>query len=256
MSGYLIDCRSKQSFPAFWIAGSIAGVAFICMGAYSILSNAGENSSDPGFLFFAISTLIMGILLLGGVIVTLIIMSDPDDLSLPVDVKKAPGRMRYDAQKLANYLDVCHNNVLLFYTDGGQMQVFGSKGCFVVELAITEQVGYKTYQLMNLSVSDVTPVIIGNAFMERFPVRKNRIVDRFMVIDVIRTLYDLQSLSELITAFPFADSTAETVRLIEKDAYILPSVPLDIPRQKDYDRISREKEERMQRAIRELKAMS
>ena len=128
----------------------------------------------------------MGMFLLGGVITTLIIMSDPDDLSLAVDVKKAPGKKRYDAQRLAHYLDVCHNNVLLFNTDNGQM---GSKGRFAVELTIEKQGNYETYHLTDPLVYDADPTIIGNIFMERFPVRKNRIVNIFMVAGAISKLY-------------------------------------------------------------------
>ncbi|MCR4640584.1 MAG: hypothetical protein K5697_00965 [Lachnospiraceae bacterium] len=186
---------------------------------------------------------------------TLIIMSDPDDLSFVVDVKKAPGKKKYDAQRLAHYLDVCHNNVLLFNTDNGQMRIYGSKGRFTAEITIEKQGNYETYHLTDPSIDDADPTIIGNIFMERFPVRKNRIVNIFMVAGAISKLYELQSLSDLIVALPFTDSTQETARLIERDAYIIPSVPLNIPKQKDYDRVSREKEERMQRALQELNGM-
>jgi hypothetical protein len=73
------------------------------------------------------------------------------------------------------------------------------------------------------------------------------------VIKAIEMLYASQSLTEVVRSLPFVDSTEETNRLIEKDAYILPSVPLNFPKkQKDRDRVIREKEEREKRAMQVL----
>ena len=94
---------------------------------------------------------------------------------------------------------------------------------------------------------------VGNIFLERFAVRKNRIVNKAQVIKAIEMLYSSQSLTEVVRSLPFVDSTEETNRLIEKDAYILPSVPLSFPKkQKDRDRAIREKEEREKRAMQVL----
>ena len=178
MSNYILDCREKQSFPAFWILGGTFG--------------------------------------LGGVIYTLKIMANPDDLSFKVDVYGAQGKKKYNAYKLVGYIDVGHNNVILLN-------------------------------------ADEHPVIVGNIFFERFPMRKNRIVNKDQAAKAINVLYDSQSLAKTAVSLPFTDSTEETKRLIAKDAYITPSVPFVFPKkQTDIDRAEKEKANREKRAVQEL----
>ena len=131
--------------------------------------------------------------------------------------------------------------------------MFGSKGKLIVEICIATGKGGSTYHLTDPSVMNEEPVIVGNIFLERFAVRKNRIVNKAQVIKAIEMLFSSQSLTEVVRSLPFVDSTEETNRLIEKDAYILPSVPLSFPKkQKDRDRAIREKEEREKRAMQVL----
>ena len=69
----------------------------------------------------------------------------------------------------------------------------------------------------------------------------------------IETLYASQNLTDTINSLPFVNTTEETNRLIEKDAYITPSVPFIFPKkQKDRDRAIKEKKEREERAMQEL----
>ena len=222
------------------------------MGCLIIRSFLGLDPSgrDGSMLFAGIAILILGLALLAGVIITLRITANPDDMSFNVDVSRAEGRRKYDAQRLINHIERCHNNVLLFNTDEGQMRVFGAKDKLITEIFIQKQDGLKTYQLTDPSVTDEDPVILGNIFLERFPVRKNRLNKKEPVIKAIETLYETQSLEKTAAALPFTDTTEETKRLIEKDAYITPSVPLVFPKkQKDRDRAIKEKEERENRAM-------
>lgn len=249
---YLLDCRRKQSFPVFWILGSLGGPGFVFMGGCIIHAylNLTSQEREGGMLGAGIVFLIMGLLLLAGVVYTLIETADPYDLSFKVEVEQARGNRKYDANKLVNYIETYHNNILLFNAEEGQMRVFGSKGKLIVEICIATGKGGSTYHLTDPSVMYEEPVIVGNIFLERFAVRKNRIVNKAQVIKAIEMLYSSQSLTEVVRSLPFVDSTEETNRLIEKDAYILPSVPLTFPKkQKDRDRVFREKEEREKRAM-------
>ena len=258
MSTYFLDCRTKQSFPAFWIAGSIAGLGFVVMGGFIIHSFLGANPSerDSGMLPAGIVIIILGLLLLAGVIITLRIMSNPDDMSLKVNVSTARGKKKYDANKLVRYIERGHNNVLLFNTDEGQMRVFGCTGKLIAEIYISRGEYFFTYHLTNPSVTDKQPVIVNNIYFERFPVRRNRIMNREQVVRAVETLYTTQSLSETAASLTFVDSTEETKRLIEKDAYILPSVPMVFPKkQKDIDRALEEKENREKRAMKMLSSI-
>ena len=256
MSG-LLDSRRKRSFPVFWIGGSLAGIGSIIMGSCIIHAFSGIDPSerDTAMLAAGIFFIIMGGLLLAGVNYTLIrIMADPNDLSFKVDIHNAQGNKKYDANKLVNYLERSHNNVLLFNADKGQMRVFGSAFEFIVEICLPSQNGLITYHLTDPLVTDEEPVVIGNIFLERFPVRRNRIVGKGQVINAIETLYVSQDLAYTANALAFVDTTEETNRLIENDAYILPSVPLVFHKKKqDIDRALKEKEDSENRAVQELR---
>ncbi len=257
MYGLLPDSRRKQSFPLFWIFGSLAGIGFVIMGGCIIHAFSGIDPSerDNAMLAAGIGIIVMGVLLLGGVIYTLKeIMLNPDDLSYKVDVYRAKWNKKYDANKLVNYLERSHNNVILFNTDEGQMRVFGSTVEFIAEICMPAQNGLITYHLTDPSVTDEQPVVIGNIFLERFPVRKNRIVGKEQVINAIELLCVSKNLTYTANSLPFVNTTEETNRLIEKDAYIIPSVPLVFHKKKnDIDRALKEKEERVDRAIQELR---
>lgn len=256
MSGFILDSRRKRSFPLFWIFGGLIGPGFIVMGCLIIHSFLGLDPSgrDGSMLFAGIMILILGLALLAGVIITLRIMANPDDMSFKVDVSRAKGRRKYDAKRLVNHIERCHNNVLLFNTDEGQMRVFGGRDKLIAEIFIQQQDGIKTYHLTDPSVTDESPVIFGNVFLERIPVRMNRINKKEPVIKATETLYETQSLAATAASLTFTDTTEETKRLIEKDAYIIPSVPLEIPKKKDRDRVNREKEERENRAMQVLRS--
>ena len=256
MSGFILDSRRKRSFPLFWILGGLIGPGFIVMGCLIIHSFLGLDPSgrDGSMLFAGIMILILGLALLASVIITLRIMANPDDMSFKVDVSRAKGRRKYDAKRLVNHIERCHNNVLLFNTDEGQMRVFGGRDKLIAEIFIQQQDGIKTYHLTDPSVTDESPVIFGNIFLERIPVRMNRINKKEPVIKAIETLYETQSLAATAASLTFTDTTEETKRLIEKDAYIIPSVPLEIPKKKDRDRVNREKEERENRAMQVLRS--
>ena len=250
MSG--IIPKKSRSFPAFWICGGLIGPGFIVMGCLIIHSFLGLDPSgrDGSMLFAGIAILIIGLALLAGVIITLRIMANPDDMSFNIDVSRAKGRRKYDAKRIVNHLERCHTNVLLFNTDEGQMRVFGGRDKLIAEIFIQQQDGIKTYHLTDPLVTDEEPVILGNIFLERFPVRKNRLNKKEPVIKAIETLYETQSLEKTAATQPFTDTTEETKRLIENDAYITPSVPLVFPKkQKDRDRAIKEKEERENRAM-------
>ena len=251
MSGYILDCREKQSFPAFWILGSLCGTGFVAMGCISIYVSFSGSKEN---LYFGIGALIVGLALLAGVIYTLKIMSDPDDLSLKVDVKKDSGKGKFAPGKLARYIDVGHNNVLLFNTDDGQLRIFGYKGRFVVEIMLNPGDDFRSFYLIDPNVSDRDVVILGNIFFEKFPTRKNRIVGREKVAEVIDKLYSVKALGRLVSFLPFEESTEETKRLIAKDAYITPSVPFVFHKKpEDNAKANKEKEERFDRAVKMLR---
>ncbi len=257
MSGFILDSRRKRSFPLFWILGGIVGLGFIVMGCLIIHSFLGLDPSgrDGSMLFAGIAILILGLALLAGVIITLRIMSNPDDISFKIDVSRAKDRRKYDAKRLVNHIERCHNNVLLFNNDEGQMRVFGGRDKLIAEIFIKQQDGIKTYHLTDPSVTDESPVIFGNIFLERIPVRMNRINKKEPVIKAIETLYETQSLAQTAALLPFTDTTEETKILIENDAYIIPAVPLVFPKkQKDRDRAVKEKEERENRAMQVLRS--
>lgn len=255
MSG--IITKRARSFPVFWIGGGIAGPGFIVMGCIIIHSFLGLDPAgrDGSMLFAGISILILGLALLAGVIITLRIMANPNDLSFNVDVTRAKGRKKYNADRLINRIGRCHNNCLLFNTDEGQMRVFGAGDKLITEIFIPEKDGFKTYHLTDPLVTDEDPVILSTVFFERFPVRKNRLNKKEPVIKAIGTLYETQSLAKTAALLPFTDTTEETKILIENDAYIIPAVPLVFPKkQKDRDRAVKEKEERENRAMQVLRS--
>ena len=68
------DSRAKQSFPMFWIFGSLGGLGFVFAGGLLIYGYLSLNSQERegGMLGAGIMFLIMGLLLLVGVIYTLI----------------------------------------------------------------------------------------------------------------------------------------------------------------------------------------
>ena len=255
MSGYIIDCRAKQSFPLFWVFGSLGGLGFAFAGGFIIHGYMSLNhyEREGGMIAAGIAFLIMGVLLLAGVVFTLIKTADPNDLSFKVDMDQARGNRKYDPNKLVNYIETGHNNIILFNAAEGQMHVFGSKGKIIVEICIVTREGGGTYHLTDPYVTGEEPVIVENIFFERFPVRKNRVVNKEQAVRAIEMLYASQSLTEVARSLPFVNSTEETNRLIEKDAYIIPSVPLKFPKkQKDKDRAIKENEEREKRAMQEL----
>ena len=251
MSGYILDSRDKQSFPAFWILGSLFGAGSVVMGCISIYVSFSGSKEN---LYFGIGALIVGLALLAGVIYTLKILADPDDLSLKVDVNKDSGKKKYSATKLARYIDVGHNNVLLFNTDDGQLRIFGYKGRFVAEIMLNSGDDFRSFYLIDPNSSDREVVILGNLFFEKFPTRKNRIVGREKIVEVIDKLYSVKALGRLVSFLPFEESTEETKRLIAKDAYITPSVPFVFHKKpEDNAKANKEKEERFDRAVKMLR---
>ena len=83
----------------------------------------------------------------------------------------------------------------------------------------------------------------------------NRLNKKESVIKAIGMLYETQSLSATAASLTFTDTTEETKRLIENDAYIIPAVPLVFPKkQKDKERAIKEKEEREIRAMQVLRS--
>ena len=91
MSGYIIDCRAKQSFPLFWVFGSLGGLGFAFAGGFIIHGYMSLNpyEREGGMIAAGIAFLIMGVLLLAGVVFTLIKTADPNDLSFKVEIDQA-----------------------------------------------------------------------------------------------------------------------------------------------------------------------
>ena len=250
MSGYILDCREKQSFPAFWILGSLFGAGSVAMGCISIYVSFSGSKEN---LYFGIGALIVGLALLAGVIYTLKIMADPDDLSLKVDVKKDSGKGKFAPGRLARYIDAGHNNVLLFNTDEGQLRIYGYNGRFTAEVMLNDKENFRSFYLTGSPSSDKEIVILKNIFAEKFPVRKSRVLNKEKVDEVIRTLYSVQELSKLVSVMPFEEATEETKRLIANDAYVTPAVPLVFyKKQEDNDKANKTKEERFERALKLL----
>jgi len=81
------DSRAKQSFPMFWIFGSLGGLGFVFMGGLLIYGYLSLNSQerDGGMLGAGIVFLIMGLFLLAGVVYTLIKIYKPNDENVKTD---------------------------------------------------------------------------------------------------------------------------------------------------------------------------
>ena len=96
MSVPILGSRRKGSFPLFWVFGSLFSMGAFFVGGYSVYSclSIDPSERDNGQFAFGIAALIAGLLMLAGVIFTLRLMSDPDNMSLVVDVNAAQGKKK------------------------------------------------------------------------------------------------------------------------------------------------------------------
>lgn len=245
--------RAKQSFPLFWIFGFLGSVLFFLCGFSMIIEFNKATPKDSGMLYFGIFMLLLGLGLLAGVIGTFFtfgIGKDKNNLALVIDIEQALSKAKYSAENLARNVYNGRNNVVIIKTKDGFFRLYGYNGRFITEIRTGSEEDFSTHHLIDPDQKDDSVTVLQNLFSERFPTRKNRIVSNGIVVSAVKKLYETQSLDMVIYCLPCIDTTAETKRLIMKDAYITPEVPLVIVSPTSEE--GKKKTMREQTAIREL----
>lgn len=247
--------RAKQSWPSFWIFGSLGSCLFIFAGISLVIGFLEETKKDSGMLYVGIFFLLLGFGLLAGVIGTIYTHvigkgKDDTDFSIVVDIDQALSQNKYSAENLVRKVYNGRNTVVTINTKDGFFRFYGYNGSFIAEIRIGSAEGFRTHHLIDPNQTDDSVTVLENAFLERFPTRKNRIVSNGMVASAVQKLYETQSLDQMIYCFSNVDTTAETKDLIMKDAYITPEVPLVIVSPTSEE--GKKKTMRVQAAIQEL----
>lgn len=244
--------RAKQSWPLFRILGFLGSCLFIFCGLYLIKGFIEETKKDSGMLYCGIFFLLLGLGLLAAVIGTfwMLVIRRDTDLSIDIDIEQAMRKKKYSAERLARNVYNGRNNVVIINTQNGFFRFYGYSGRFIAEIRIASYEDFSTYHLIDPNQMDDSVTVLTTPF-ERFPARKNRIVSNGMVVSAVQGLYETQSLDQMIFCFPCVDTTAETKKLIMKDVYIVPEVP--IVNVSPTSEEGRKKNMREQMAMRELK---
>ena len=242
--------RAKQSFPLFWIFGFLGSFLVFCCGFYMIIGFIEAPPKDSGMLYCGIFFLLFGLGLLAGVIGTFYtfgISKDKDNLSLVIDIDRALSKTKYSAENLVQNVYNGRNNVVIIKVKDGFFRFYGYNGRFIAEIWTGSEEDFSTHHLIDPDQMDDSVTVLENLFLERFPTRKNRIVSNRVVVSAVKRLYETQSLDMVIYYLPCVDTTAETQKLIMKDAYITPEVPIVI--------VSPTSEEGKKKIMREQTAM-
>jgi len=93
-----------------------------------------------------------------------------------------------------------------------------------------------------------------NIVLEKIPVRKNRLMKTESAQAFLSKLYEVKDIRLAMEGFFFTDTSVETKRLLEKNAYIVPSIPLDFPNKAtERETWMKRKEEKLKRALEVLK---
>lgn len=203
--------RAKQSWPAFWILGSLGSCLCIFCGICLITGFMDEAKKDFGMLYCGIFFLLMGLGLLAGVIGTFwtLVIGKDTDFSIVIDIEQALRKRKYSAEKLARNVYNGRKKVVVINTQDGFFRFYGHSGRFIAEIRIVSYENFSTYHLINPNQMDDSVTVLTTPF-ERFPTRKNRIVSYSMVVSAVQKLYETQSLDQVIFGFSCVDTTAET----------------------------------------------
>ena len=181
------------------------------------------------------------------------------DRSCRIPVKIAERLAIYSPENLLRRLRNNRNNVVVLKSKQWQIRIFGSGEARILEILMGTKDEMRYFHLTNadpesiVPVTDNAPVVIGNKWHERFPVRNNWIVDDGKIEAFLTKLYSFDELEFVMEGFVFEDSTEEVNKLIDADAYIVPKIPVDRPVGGSKSDLGqswlRRKEVRLQRAL-------
>lgn len=245
--------KRSRSWPLFWICGTITGLLFVIMGPALIIGNLKSDDGEAGAIFVGLFITLLSIGLLIAVIYTKILLSD-DDLSLRIDLSSDRKRKKYNPERVVKYLSNQHNNVAIIKTDRGMVRMFSAGKVFVVEVTFLAETDISTFHMIDPEIADITPVVMQNIVLEKIPVRKNRLMKKESAQAFLSKLYEVKDIRLAMEGFSFTDTSAETKRLLEKDAYIVPAIPLDfLNKASERDAWMKRKEEKLKRALEVLK---
>lgn len=254
MSDVLSSFRSTfgtkhRSWPLFWISGGICGLIFAVAGTIFVISAIAKGDAEEGGLFFAVFISLLGIGLLIAVIYTKILLSN-DDLSLQIDLCSDSKRKKYNPQRVVYYLSNQHNNVAIIKTDHGLVRMFSAGKLFVVEVSFSTESDLQTFHMTDPAVTDESVTVIQNIVLEKIPVRKNRLVRADQAQTFLSSLYEGADLQSAMKDFSFVDTSEETRRLMTSDAYIVPAIPIDLPKKNEDSKAwMQRKEDKLTRAL-------
>ncbi|MCR5249957.1 MAG: hypothetical protein K6E50_05060 [Lachnospiraceae bacterium] len=241
-----------RSWPMFWGGGTIGGLAFTVMGFAIVIMSLREGTEDAAAVVAGVFIALLGMGLLFAVIFTRIWWMN-DDLSLQIDLTSDRSRRKHDPERVVRYLCDQHNNIALVKSEQGMVRMFSAGNMFVVELTFFAGSDYSTFHMIDPEVKEYAPVVIQNIVLEQIPVRKNRLVKASAAQLFLRKLYEEKDMRAAMEGFSFLDTSAETKKLVETDAYIVPGIPVDLPKSDaDRDAWMKRKEEKLQRALRVL----
>ena len=241
-----------RSWPAFWGCGTAVGILFIGFGIFGTIM---QNGSDPGGVITGFFMTLMGIGLLIAVFYTKNLLKD-DDLSLQIDLRSDSRKKKYNASRVVRYLENQHNNVAVIQIDNGMVRMFSAQKNFVVEVSIRNGDDYQTFHMLHPEVTEESTVILQNIVLEKIPVPKNRCVNGWMAEVFLQKLYDGMDVNTAMQEFRFIETTQETKRLREKDAFIVPNIPVDFPaKNESSEEWLQRKEDKLQRALKEYEAI-
>ena len=188
------------------------------------------------------------------------------DHSYSVTVSDEKDCKKYAPKKILAKLKNNRRNVIYPKNDQWQVQIYGAGETLVLEIRIGYGDDHRVFHMIDfdpemdettiMPVTDDSIAIIENRWHEKFPVRKSRLVNEDGICDFLRKLYECKDLKAAMEGYSFEDTTEETNKLMEADAYIIPEVPVDWPvggiKSNMGAEWMRKKEDRVQRALEEL----
>ncbi len=202
----------------------------------TILCLMSIKESLPGAVF-ALGTSGVTIFVAGALLYGWICLRKPlmGDYSCYVPIKITGKWRKYDPQYLLGRLNDKRSNVILLKNKQGQVRIYGSGNEYVLEIRSVKEEGERYYHLMQLDtdsvvpVLDDTPIVIENKWNEKFPVRKQWLVDKETISAFLQKLYSYKDIPAAMDGFSYGDTTEEIIKLMEADAYIVPEIPVDWP---------------------------
>ena len=247
-----------------WIFMPVSGIGVLiigCNGIYYFLTEksvialfVGSALIPFGGAFFVFSLYLLKLLL--------------GFFNISIPLEYAGRRKRYDPQKLIDELaDNLSCNVLVMFNVKGWMRIYGKEESLITEVGVYCEHGYQTFHMIDpaktkvtnsvMPEADDTPVVIENTYHECFPTRASRIVGKKDVFEFLNKLYECKDFRKAMEGFAFTETTEETQRLVKKNLYVLPQVPLEnhFLREKTRNAWEQKQKERAECAILEMKKM-